>query len=102
MKPATTAPVYAAMYHELAELARMHGYALAIHGSLSRDFDLIAIPWTDEAGSPEDVINEMTSRFALRNVDAGTAKPHGRYAYSLACGWGECALDIQFMPRVER
>lgn len=102
MKPATTAPAYAAMYHELAECARKHGYALAIHGSLSRDFDLIAIPWVEDAGSPDDVIKEMTSTFALRNVDSGTAKPHGRQAYSLACGWGECALDLQFMPRVRK
>lgn len=44
MKPANNAPVYACMYQELAEICRAHGYALAIHGSMARDFDLIAIP----------------------------------------------------------
>lgn len=49
MKPATRAPFYACMYHGLCETARKHGYALAIHGTVTTDLDLIAIPWTEEA-----------------------------------------------------
>lgn len=38
MKPPNYAPVYAAaLYPDLAELFRSHGYALACHGSLARD-----------------------------------------------------------------
>jgi hypothetical protein len=95
------APVYAAMYPELAEIARGHGYALAVHGSLARDFDLIAIPWVESPGSPQDVLHEIVSRFAIRLLgEDGTKMPHGRVAYTLSVGFGECAVDLQFMPRV--
>lgn len=49
MKPATRAPFYASLYHGLCETARKHGYALAIHGTVTADLDLVAIPWTTEA-----------------------------------------------------
>lgn len=31
------------------EVARGCGYAIGLHGSMKRDVDLIAVPWTDEA-----------------------------------------------------
>ncbi|OKN23544.1 hypothetical protein AM343_001586 [Klebsiella variicola] len=34
MKPANFAPVYCALYPALAEIARKHGYAMAIHGTM--------------------------------------------------------------------
>ena len=36
----------------LREVARRHGYAIGEHGSQRRDIDLIAVPWTEEAGEP--------------------------------------------------
>lgn len=47
MNPATYAPMYAALYPSLAEIARTHGWALAVHGTLGRDMDLICVPWTE-------------------------------------------------------
>ncbi|MDX2187789.1 MAG: hypothetical protein SFV32_12710 [Opitutaceae bacterium] len=52
MKPPTRAPFYAAMYHGLCEVARKHGYALAIHGTVTSDLDLIAVPWVEDAADP--------------------------------------------------
>jgi len=98
MKAPTSATVCAAMYHEIAEVARKHGYALAIHGSLQRDFDLIAIPWTESPAQPEIVVAELTAEFGLKSVGDIGHKPHGRIVYTLACGWGECFLDLGFMP----
>ncbi len=40
------------IYPQLVEEARRHGYALAPHGSLQRDLDLIAVPWSEEAAAP--------------------------------------------------
>lgn len=43
------APVYAAaLYPEFAKIFQRHGYALAVHGSLARDFDIIGIPWAEK------------------------------------------------------
>ena len=98
MKSATYAPVYCSIYPDLAELTRSFGWALAIHGSMQRDFDLICIPWTDTAGDPVQVINAITEKFALRLVGDGVCKPYGRVAYTLIFGsWGT-SLDLSFMP----
>ena len=98
MKPATYAPVYCSIYPDLAEVVRSHGYALAIHGSLQRDFDLICIPWADEASKQTDVIKSVCDKFALHLVGDGEEKPHGRVAYTLIFGsWGT-SLDLSFMP----
>ena len=65
MKPPNFAPLYAALYPELAEVARSHGYALAVHGSLARDFDLIAVPWAESVSEPGAVVAELVRDFAL-------------------------------------
>lgn len=96
------APVYcAAMYPSLCALFHNHGYALAVHGSLARDFDLIAIPWTDCAEEPDEVIASIANAsMASRVVGVPENKPHGRIAYTLSVGFGECACDLSFMPRI--
>lgn len=94
------APVYAAMYPEIAATVRKHGYALAIHGSLQRDFDLIAIPWIAKPSSPAEVVSVLTTEFSLKLIGKGTPMPHGRTVFTLSCGWGECAIDLGFMPVV--
>ena len=96
-------PIYAAaMYPELAQIARSHGYALAVHGSLARDLDIIAIPWVEDAGEPQAIINDILEKFAVTLVGEIGHKPHGRTAYTLSIGWGHCAIDIQFMPKLMR
>ncbi len=99
--PASYAPVYAAMYPELAEIAKHHGYALAIHGSLRRDYDLIAIPWIEFPSNPGIVIQEFVETFSMNVIGDGTNKPHGRIAWTLSVDYGECAIDLSFMPRIE-
>lgn len=93
------APVYAAaLYPDLARIARSHGYALAVHGSLQRDFDLIAIPWAEGVTTHEAMIAAIEAEFALRRIGEPERKPNGRVAYTLAVGFGECAIDLQFTP----
>lgn len=99
MKPATYGPLYAAcMYTDLAEIARAHGYALAVHGSLARDFDLICIPWVPEPSTHEQVLEAMCKHFSILQAGKSTLKQHGRMAYTLAVMFGECAIDLSFMP----
>jgi hypothetical protein len=100
MKPASYAPLYCAIYPEIAEIARKHGYALAIHGSLARDFDLIAIPWIDEAAAPDTVIEEIVNSFAIKRIEGLVAREHGRMVQTVSVSFGECFLDLSFMPRV--
>lgn len=98
MKPANNAPVYAALYKDFAEVFRSHGYALAIHGSLRADLDVVAIPWSEVVSEPCDVINHLCIEFAITNVSGPEEKLHGRKAWTIAIGFGDCRLDLSFMP----
>lgn len=101
MKPANFAPAYVGMYPELAEVARDHGYAMAVHGSLARDFDLICVPWVEKPSDPDKVVSELEKRFALRRACAPEVRDHGREVYSLIVSFGECFLDLSFTPRIK-
>lgn len=102
LKPASYGPFYAAgLYPKLADIFRRHGYALAVHGSVGTDFDLIAVPWVDGAADPETVALEVDTAFAAKfsRVDP-EMRAHGRIVYKLAISFGSCALDISFTPRM--
>lgn len=89
---------YAGMYPELAEVARKHGYALAVHGSLRKDFDLFAIPWIENPSEPKIFLEDLTKQFALRII----GEPDYLFArerWTLHFTFGEAWLDIQFMIR---
>jgi len=98
MKVANYAPVYCAIYPQLAEIARSHGYALAIHGSLGRDMDLICIPWVDKPSGSLIVIKDMCNEFAIKEIGQSEIKEHGRVAHTLSICHGECFIDLSFMP----
>ena len=122
MKPSTIAPAYACLYPGLCEIARSLGYALAIHGSVVTDLDLIACPWTDEAVAPEELVEKLMTHIGacsypelLRRAGVPeddiphiverknqgkdpTLKPHGRRAWNLYLDHG-CRVDLSIMPR---
>lgn len=98
MKPANLAPVYVGIYPGLAELCRANGYALAVHGSVGKDFDLIAIPWAESVVSPGELIKAITTEFALGVVGAeNTPMRHGRLCTTMTFSFGECYLDFSIM-----
>jgi hypothetical protein len=101
------APSYLAMYPELCRICQRHGYALAVHGSLARDFDLVAIPWAETVASHSEVLAEIEKTFVVNvippNPKGGYVwerKNHGRIAYTISVGFGECAIDLSFMPAI--
>lgn len=107
MREPNRAPAYAVIYHGLAEVARRHGYALAIHGSVLNDLDLVAVPWTEQAAKPGLLVRSLMKHCGdcQVNLDAGGVehnepeeKPHGRLAWKLHMGHG-AAVDLSVMPR---
>jgi hypothetical protein len=123
VKDPSPASAYVAMIPTFIEAAREVGYALAVHGSLGRDLDLIAVPWAEEAVSAEELIlrllsagyfqgaylvprtNDKTDGDAPRdlskgNGDAPAIRPHGRKAWSIHFrGSHTMYLDVSVMPR---
>lgn len=98
MKPASPAPAYCWLYPRLAEVAREHGYALAIHGTMSRDMDLIAIPWTDSVSCEGQLVDAIVEASGGKQGTAGrfdgekwhtvdmskpASHPHGRLVWTI-------------------
>lgn len=72
----------------LAEVARTLGYAIAVHGSQQRDLDLVAVPWVEEAVSPDDLIRHLVEELDLIQIGDVEHKPLHRVAVSLQPrGW---------------
>lgn len=101
MKSVNNAPVYAGMYMELAEIARSHGYAMAVHGSMARDFDLICVPWIQKPSDPRDVVKSFCELYNVVGPIKATLKEHGRLCYAINFSFADCYLDISFMPTKE-
>jgi hypothetical protein len=80
--------VYAALLPGLQQIAREKGYALAVHGSMATDLDLVALPWTEEADGAEALVQAIKTHLGLifhpacphANPDK---RPHGRRTWSL-------------------
>jgi hypothetical protein len=91
---------YAQMFPWLSHTAKEHGYALAVHGSMKRDFDLIAIPWTEKAS--DTLVFVEAFRVACNGIidnkkDYPGPKPHGRWTWAIQLGAG-CYIDLSVMP----
>jgi hypothetical protein len=57
------------------------GYAIGVHGTLTRDMDLIAAPWIENAGSDEDLVRAVAGAVNGYFHLAGTARPHRRKTF---------------------
>jgi hypothetical protein len=105
---ARPAASYALLYPHLVELVRPLGYALALHGSMNRDFDMVAVPWTDEAVEPEKVfetIRDAVGGYTGWDTEPGKIRPHGRRCWLIwfkgvehPFGGGAC-IDLSIMPK---
>lgn len=110
MKPA--ALYYLALLDDVRACARGLGYAIGLHGSLTNDFDLIAVPWVPEAKSAEELADAIATLVKGHREQRHADKPHGRKAWLIrlvdydtqtACGvpMGTARIDLSVMPLVE-
>ena len=102
---------YSQLMPGLREVAFKCGYALGLHGSMNKDLDLIAAPWTEEAVYPERLIECLAAHCGGYVPQHGHSfvegkwvprempgkKPHGRRAWTISFG-GDVYLDISVMP----
>ena len=105
---------YETLIGPLRAKARELGYAIGVHGSLARDIDLIACPWTEDA-VPEPELAEALRKAAenacgsavlgwnMRGREYTLAgcpggKPHGRLGWVFWCDG--VPIDMSVMPRI--
>ncbi|HVI60086.1 MAG TPA: hypothetical protein VM619_14605 [Luteimonas sp.] len=94
-------PDYARIYSIARCLAWSEGYALTLHGSFTRDLDLVAIPWTDTACEAEHLAHRIEEAAGLvSKVSNPGEKPHGRRVWTLHLpGFGEPRwVDLSIIP----
>lgn len=92
-KPIHAKPSLYAFYFEIIkEIGLKYGYNIVLHGSMNRDLDLIAIPWEENVGDKDLMIDEISnviggsilmSNKCIDNVDGDrfSKMPHGRINY---------------------
>lgn len=88
---------------KLVPVAKRLGYAIALHGSFLRDLDVVAVPWTDEAVSAEELAEalrvEVHGWLLQGKKPIPEVKPHGRLAWSIHTDEGVGYIDLSVMPR---
>lgn len=106
------AAAYAMLVPLLTKVARAKGYCLAVHGSMSTDLDMVAVPWTEGAAPEAELVAAMreATGTCIHHAELDhywkdmnpTRKAHGRNAYSLHFtnrGAEGPYLDLSVMPR---
>ncbi len=95
--------LYLSLIPIIRRVARKSGYAIGIHGSLTRDLDLIAVPWRRGAVLAETLayrIHRATSRRACSRAGLKKMmrpKPCGRVAYTLIIGSNGAYIDLSIV-----
>lgn len=93
---------YAVLWPSLKKAAIECGWALALHGSMESDMDLMAMPWVEDCKPVEEMIKTLSDCLGNtvwkdHHIKPHYGKPHGRVVYSLSI----CAdwyLDVSCMP----
>ena len=74
----------------IREAAMAHGYAIGVHGSMRRDFDLMAMQWTNEASDKDTLAHAIAIAACGITCDGSyrwEKKPNGRAAVSICICW---------------
>lgn len=94
----------------IREAAKACGYAVGVHGSERRDFDLIAMPWREDADDADRLAHKIAKAACGITRDGPyewEAKPAGRIATSIPICWaakwannmmGVGHIDLSLMP----
>ena len=95
------AAFYAAMWDDIRQCAMDCGWAVALHGSLASDMDIVAMPWVKEARSFNWLIEKIANLFTGNHLVECSQitygeKPHGRIVASIPI-WADFYLDISTM-----
>jgi hypothetical protein len=99
------AVVYALMTDDIRGVVGDFGYAMCLHGSLKRDFDICLVPWTEDADDAQVVVEAVAASLKIFldvsswALGRGTARNHGRLVWTLCFGAG-MFIDLSVMPRV--
>ncbi len=89
---------FASMYEDIRKCAIDCGWAVALHGSLASDMDIMAMPWTESAAAFERLVQKVSKLFDGNPMSelysiSYNEKPHGRVVATIPI-WEDFYLDI--------
>lgn len=84
-------------FQKIWETARKLGYAVALHGSMKRDCDLVAVPWVDNASPWGELVHDLCMALDARVVGGKEIKPNGRIAFSLQINGYYKLIDLSII-----
>lgn len=107
--------LYKKLIGPIRDRARELGYAVAVHGTLKRDIDLLAVPWVRNCSPPKELAEAI--RLVAAEHNGGLAhlkspeaecewfqngcqphgKPHGRLCWCFHLGGGPY-IDLSVVP----
>lgn len=97
---------YAVLYQSMRKAALDCGYALALHGTMQKDMDLMAMAWVEDAKPVKDLIEALDDcvggtvwkDFKWKHM---TKKPHRREAYNITI-MGDYFIDLSVIPPIKK
>ena len=82
--PVVIDPEYSAFLVKARIIGPQEGYAIALHGSQTRDFDVIAVPWITECRSPKNLVTRICFNTGWKmQSETPVEREHGRLVWSL-------------------
>ena len=91
------AAFYAMCWEDMRKIAHENGWAIALHGSLNMDLDIMAMPWEEDCKSADDFIKSLANLFETPfPILKYRVKPHQRISYNLVI-YGNFSIDIQMI-----
>ena len=78
-------------------LAKQVGYAIGVHGTLERDVDLIAAPWTDDAIGNYGLMKHVADGMGGKIIET-QRMPRGRCAASIQLDGYYKLIDLSVCP----
>ena len=116
-KPIHAKPsLYAHYYESLKIIAKEYGFALLLHGSMNRDLDLVAVPWSESVKDDFEMIKEFDRKMQGIHSDDKAhymfkETHHGRKQYVINLNRGgawnsyideQYYIDISIMPTTHK
>jgi len=97
------AAFYASIWPDLMNAALDCGWALGLHGSLSSDMDIMAMPWAEGAKPVEELMQALSDCFTDNlwkddHIKPYYGKPNGRVVYTMNI-WADFYLDINIIQQ---
>jgi hypothetical protein len=95
---------YAVLLESFRKIALDKGYALAVHGTMASDMDLLAVAWVEDACTHEELANAIWEEMShtiweKKELFPPESKPNNRIAYTIPI-IGDWYIDLSIIPPI--